>query len=153
LQANDLVPHSSINHSFLSGCVITLKKPGPNVVFADLFHPPPRSYITGRVNSLKTVNILGSQTQFLCTGAFLYGRYSLLLISNKFVMRGGGSAVILLYRTGRVGEQCGKVTLPHLVYHTCVSDQLLEINRYSTTRTLLLHGGPLCILQNKKRSN
>ncbi len=26
---------------------------------------------------------------------------------------GGSSAVIILYRTGGVGEQCGKVTLPH----------------------------------------
>ncbi len=56
--------------------------------------PPPAAAITG---SLKTVNILDIQTQFLCTGAFFYSRYSLLLISYKFVMGGGG--------------QCGNVTL------------------------------------------
>jgi hypothetical protein len=50
----------------------------------------------------------------LCTRAFLYARYSLLLISNKFFNGGvGSSAIMLLYRTGGVGgEQCGKVTLP-----------------------------------------
>jgi hypothetical protein len=36
------------------------------------------------------------------TVAFLYARYSFLLISNKYgIGRGGSSAVMLLYRTGR----------------------------------------------------
>jgi hypothetical protein len=35
-----------------------------------------------------------------------------------------------------------QLSLPAFVYHTCVCDQLLEINHYSTTRALLQYGGP-----------
>ncbi len=44
------------------------------------------------------------QKFILYTGVLLYGRYSLLSISNKFCKGGGvvSSAVMLLYRTGGV---------------------------------------------------
>ncbi len=50
------------------------------------------------------INFTIQAMNILCTGAFLYARYSLLLISNKFSNGGGGScAVMLLYCTGGVG--------------------------------------------------
>ncbi len=46
----------------------------------------------------------GKEIYTLCTGAFLYAPYSLLLISNKFWM---------WERMEVGGEQCGNVTLLH----------------------------------------
>ncbi len=88
------------------------------------------SYRLARRHSLAELvlwnRFLGS-LKVLCTGAFLYVRYSFLLISNKFCDFsfctgrcswgyrdvggggggwGGGSAVRKLYRTGGVGGEC-----------------------------------------------
>jgi hypothetical protein len=54
-----------------------------------------KSYIKGTVSR---------EEYFVCTGAFLYVRYSFLSIYNKlkFTSLEGG-----------MGEQCGKKTLPH----------------------------------------
>jgi hypothetical protein len=50
------------------------------------------------------------------TGAFIYSRYSLLLISNKFC--NGGSSPH--WRVGGVGEHCGKVTVPRGLFFTAL---------------------------------
>jgi hypothetical protein len=75
----------------------------------------------------------GNEIYTLCTGAFLYAPYSLLLISNKFLDGGEvggqcGNVTLLHWRGEGEGGACGKVTLSHPPPPSLPIQNLLEIN-------------------------